>query len=196
MIKLRPHQTKAGKMRKFGIQKRIWPIIMEWEERTRREHPKTEYLFHLDGQQLTVADLDRAFNATCEELGLHKVLTDANGDPIRYKRGALKYDRSLIRWHDTRRTATTAVSNIEGLNNNDIQQTVGLSDDTQRRYDKTKHALKVRDAQDRQDENLLPAVSTKGDKRTSLMELKSLHEAGLIDADLYKEEQRRILNAA
>ena len=200
LITARAQQTKAGKARTSPIPMKYWPVIMEWEERTRREQQNAEYLFHLDGQQLKTTQIDDSFNDTCENLGWHKIVTDANGNPMRYGNGDFVYDRSAIKWHDTRRTATTTVSNLEGLTNTDILRTVGLTEETHLRYDKTQSAKKVRDAMDKQHEKPTAAVtgvdvSVPGsiDKLAKLTELRSFHEAGLIDDAEYKEEKLRLI---
>jgi integrase len=201
LIHLRPDETKAGKARTLGVPKKYWSLIEAWEVRTRREHPKAEFLFHLDGVQVTEAAIDRAFNAVCETQGWHTKLVDQDGKQLHHKNGDLKWNRADMRWHDTRRTATTTVSNLEGLTDTDIHRTVGLTPETHIRYDKTQSAIKVRDAQDARDAqvpgtatNPSQAATVPGNgKRERLAELKAWFDDGLLDADLYKEQQRAIM---
>jgi len=207
IITARALETKSGKEKPGTIPAKYWPVVMEWEERTRRDFPKVEWLFHLDGKQLTTADIDKQFNATCERLGWHVVMKDEEGNPIRRKNRTPKIDRSACRWHDARRTATTTISNLENLTDVDRRSTLGISPETQARYDKTNHAIKVRDALDRKfpvapapEPQAAPKPATNGngngaDKTAKLQELKAWFDDGLIDADEYKAKKARILDS-
>lgn len=196
LIALRANETKSGKRKTGTIPVQYWQWVMEWEERNRREFPKADYLFHLDGVQLTTDQIDNAFNATCERLGWHVPAKDADGNEIKRRNRTIKYDRSACRWHDARRTATTTVQNLENLTDVDRRRTLGMSEKTQVRYDQTQSALKVRDALDRKLGAAPQPATTNGngtDKKAKLVELKSWFDHGLIDADEYKAEKARIL---
>jgi integrase len=195
-IRLRPEETKAGKERTVGVPRHIWAHIMAWEERTRKEHPKAEFLFHADGRQLTTEQVDDPFNDTCEAQGWHVPLVGLDGKPIYDRHKNKTFDRSVVRWHDTRRTSATAFGNIEGITDVDRRRVAGMTESTQDRYDQNNSAIKIRDGLDRKYENIQPAVVAPVDKRSKLIELKALHVEGLIDADAYTalvmEEMRRV----
>ena len=196
IISLRPNETKSGKRKSGTIPEKYWPWIREWEERNRKQFPKADYLFHLDGERLTTDQIDEAFNSTCEVLGWHVEARDDQGNVIRRKNRTPKYDRSACRWHDSRRTATTTVSSLENLTDADRRRTLGISAETQARYDQTQSALKVRDALDRKLGVEAQPATTNGngtDKKAKLQELKAWFDDGLIDADDYKREKNRIL---
>jgi hypothetical protein len=148
---------------------------------------------------LTTDQIDDEFNATCERLGWHVPDTDPDGEVIRRKNRTVKYDRSACRWHDARRTATTTVSSLENLTDIDRRRTLGISPETQARYDQTQSAIKVRDALDRKlGTEPQPAIKSNGNgtgKKAKLQELKAWFDEGLIDADVYKREQVRILTS-
>lgn len=202
LIHLRASETKVGKARTLPIAKKYWSYISDWEEETRRTHPKAEYLFHHDGAQTDVADIDKAFHAVCEAQGWHTQVFDEEGRAVRQKNGDLKWDRKGMRWHDTRRTATTTVSSLEGLTNTDILRTIGLTAETHGRYDQTDSAKKVRDAQDAKYAKMNPELPTSttspsqpvtGGKREQLALIKALFDEGLLDAEVYKEQQRAVM---
>lgn len=196
IISLRPNETKSGKRKSGTIPEKYWPWIREWEERNRKQFPKADYLFHLDGERLTTDQIDEAFNSTCEVLGWHAEARDDQGNVIRRKNRTPKYDRSACRWHDSRRTATTTVSSLENLTDADRRRTLGISAETQARYDQTQSALKVRDALDRKlgVEAQPPTNNGNGtDKKAKLQELKAWFDGGLIDGEDYKREKNRIL---
>jgi len=151
---------------------------------------------------LTTDQIDGAFNCTCERLGWHVPASDQNGEVIRRKNRTVKYDRSTCRWHDARRTATTTISSLENLTDVDRRRTLGISAETQARYDQTQSAIKVRDALDRKlgaESQAATNCSGNGenatDWMTALKELKSAFDAGLLPDEIYKAEVMRVMSS-
>jgi integrase len=110
VVCIRPEESKKFKQRIVGIPQVIFPILWAWEQQTRNgPHRKADYLFHFDGERITVGQIDHAFNKTCEELGWHKPRVDEDGKIVKGKNGDTLYGRSP-QWHDSRRAATTTVA--------------------------------------------------------------------------------------
>jgi hypothetical protein len=208
MIDLRASETKWGKARTHGIPDSVLPLVVEWEERTGRGNPKSEFLIHRDGVQVTVDELTAAFNQACDDLGYHVPVTNEKGMPVMYMNRLPKMDRSAIRWHDSRRSAITEVSGIVTLSSQDVQKGMGISSETQAKYNQNQNApraiLAALNAKHTKvtaaalDAATVPAVAVvpaATDKRVKLTELKALFEDGLIDADEYKDAKRLLLAA-
>lgn len=203
VIRLRAIETKKGKERYIPIPKKIFPILWEWEERTRKEHPKAEYVFHLEGQRMTTEQLDDIYYRTCQDLGWHKHRVDEEGNVVLGKNGDPLWDRSPM-WHDSRRTAATLIHNLDGVTPIDAQRTLGMTEQTQMRYDQNNSALKLRDALDKHHDNGSTRNGNRAttdekagaDLRTRLAELKALFDDGLIEADEYKQAKMRLLMPA
>jgi hypothetical protein len=202
LVTLNAQETKAQEKRIVSIPKKLMPMFLAWEEKTKHEHKRADYFFHFDGKRMTEAQIDRAFNDTCERLGWHKPKLDKDGNPRRGKgkNRSILYDRSP-RWHDSRRNATTDGGVLEGVNDLDRQRTLGQSAETRARYDKNDSAKKMRDAKDARDAakmQIQPAISPLVAKEEitiedKLVRLNAMFERGLIPAHMFESKRMQIL---
>jgi len=164
------------------------PALEAWDAKTKLKYNTTEYFFHREGGRWTVEQIDDAFNEVCEDLGWHTPKLDADGKKCYGKNGRLLWNRSPS-WHDSRRNATTRAGTLTGVNDLDRQRVHGQNKETQDRYDQNESAKRIRDAMNRADGSpLVPVQASKAETpiKAKLLELKSLFDDGLIEADEYK----------
>jgi hypothetical protein len=162
---------------------KYWSVIMDWEMRTRKDHPDCTWLFHREGEQLTAGEIYRTFNTVCEAEGWH------------IKLPGRKYDRSAVRWHDARRSATTNFSNLETITGNDVQTVAGLTEQTHILYDRTNAVMKIRDAIDKKDAAIPSVVVSVPvmDWKAELKELKQMMEDGILTQLQFESERDRVM---
>jgi integrase len=188
IVKLNANETKSQKERMVPFTLKMLPALEAWDAKTKLKYNTTEYFFHREGGRWTVEQIDDAFNEVCEDLGWHTPKLDADGKKCYGKNGRLLWNRSPS-WHDSRRNATTRAGTLTGVNDLDRQRVHGQNKETQDRYDQNESAKRIRDAMNRADGSpLVPVQASKAETpiKAKLLELKSLFDDGLIEADEYK----------
>ena len=188
IVKLNANEPKSQKERMVPFTLEMLPALEAWEAKTKLKYNTTEYFFHREGGRLTGEQIDDAFNEVCEDLGWHTPKLDATGNKLYGKNGRQLWNRSPS-WHDSRRNATTRAGTLTGVNDLDRQRVHGQNKETQDRYDQNESAKRIRDAMNRADGSpLVPVQASKAETpiKAKLLELKSLFDDGLIEADEYK----------
>jgi integrase len=205
LVTLKAQETKAGTQRTVGFPESIWPLVLEWEEKTKRDYSDADYLFHLDGKRMPERVIYDLFNETCERLGWHTPKFDQDGQHMRSKNGLI-YDREP-RWHDSRRNATTDSGQLPGVNDLTTQRVMGQNPQTQERYDQTNSAILHRDAADLRDRikagkvvvetpvvEVVPATAGKEiNLEMKLTQLKQSFDKGLLPEAVYHAAVERVV---
>ncbi len=205
-VDLKALETKRGKKRTVQVPQAfgLWAAIELWESQTAAQYPKCEFLFHRDGEQLTTADLDTAFDNACLAAGLGHYRVNARGSEIRDARRCRIIDTDIA-WHDSRRAFVTISGNLDGVTDLDRGRVAGQTSATQERYDRNNSAQKVADALDRKlgvspTPSVISVPTVKDTPKTAtqtwqeeLRELKAAFEEGLIDQAMFEEERRGVM---
>jgi hypothetical protein len=209
LVTLRPNETKADEQRggrTLFFTQRLAALLEAWEQETKDHYNHAEYLFHLEGEQITDDLMEDLFNRTCEQLGWHVPKRDPKtGKILKDKKGRIRYLRSP-RWHDSRRNASTGTGKLEGVTETDVKRVHGMTDQTRMRYDQTQSAVAMRDAFDKLEgapsatipvevvpKELVTEAPLVDEIETKLIKLKTLFTKGLLDDVEFKEQKTRLL---
>jgi integrase len=205
-ITLNPTETKSGDLRVLPLNNELRTVLLSWEESTRENFPKTIWLFHLQGEQ--IGEIQTGWNAALRRCGLRVQVFLPNGEPdFRWvtdkKTGQFKKRmvwKNLVKFHDTRRTMVSLLDELDIEERDTMKVSGHATASMNRRYNQSKAAAnRIRIAQNKLlgfgAKEALPTAPTSPvrDWKAALLELKELHENGLLPEDVYKVEVSKVM---
>ncbi len=198
-IYMKDERTKAGGGA-VGMNVELMALLLEWEERTKREFPTTPWLFHYQGEQLD--EIKTGWNAALKRCGLRVPVMNEEGTQktriVNGKKHAVW--KNVVKFHDARRAMNTLLAD-DGVSEEDrMSQSRHSNNKQNRKYNQSKAAAdRVRIAQNKilrlEGREPAPAAPSgaNGRWKAELKELKETFESGLLPEDLYRAAVQRVM---
>jgi integrase len=188
LIDVKKGQTKIKKQRSLALNKEAHPQLLKWREYQSQYLKNAEHIFtRIDGRLMTNSDYRAPFDHACLKCGYAKKVERLT------QSGKMRtYVDNTLMYYDSRRSFRTF--KLKDVNPADGKAAMGHTQDTTYGdyLNKKEAAMRVVEAMD--GKALEPMVAPVIDKRSRLIELKSLFDDGLIDEMDYREEKGKVLS--